>query len=366
MNKTWQHLTGKKSKLSFWLKTFWRRKKEVIRDAFFWLLIYGYYTSTTWPFYENKVALLDKLLAKTGLQILLTYTILSLLIPRLLQRKRKGLFWTAVLGSVYFTYVIYTAYRFAYFDPKYPGVNLAFNFSKRIFDLNFFFTEIPWFLFPAAMLAALKYYRDQKEVMSLREQKRMTELKLLKTQLNPHFLFNTLNNLYILALKKSDKTPELIAKLSAILDYMLYHCNERYVALTSEIKLLNNYIDLEKIRYGDRVSVEFEYKIGKAIEIAPLILLTFLENAFKHGVKEEIGNASIQMNLEANRQEIFFEIKNSKPRSASEKNNDPTPSIGLQNIQKQLDLLYPQRNWLEVQDQADIHSVTLKLKLHEV
>lgn len=341
------------------------RRKEILIETIFWLVIYFYYVSTAWPSYTDKEALLEKLLVKTGLQILLSYAILSILIPRLLHQKRRVVFLLTSLLSVYLTYVLYTAYRCFYFDPKYPGLYKSFNFYDRILDANFFFTEITWFLFPVAILTALKYYRDQKEVMNLREQKRITELKLLKNQLNPHFLFNTLNNLYILALKKSDKTPELIAKLSAILDYMLYHCNDRFVALTNEIKLINDYIDLEKVRYGERVVVDFDYKIEKAIEIAPLILLTFLENAFKHGVKEEVKQASIRMMLRANQEEIFFEICNSKPASKPA-NKSETASIGLQNIKRQLDFLYPQRNWLQVEDRVDAYSVSLKLKLHEV
>lgn len=346
------------------IRKFWERRQGTLSSLAFWLVIYFYYVSTAWPSYSDKVALFEKLFVKTGFQILLTYAIISFFIPRLLPRKRKLLFLLSVLLSIYLTYAFYTAYRYFYFDPKYPEIYRGFNLEERLLDFNFFFTELTWFLFPAAILMALKYYREQREVMSLREQKRITELRLLKNQLNPHFLFNTLNNLYTLALKKSDKTPELIAKLSAILDYMLYHCNDRFVALTDEIKLLNNYIDLEKLRYDDRVVVDFEYKTEKAVEIAPLILLTFLENAFKHGVKEEIKIAKIQMHLRATREEIWFEIQNTKPQSGVVESH--TASIGLENIKKQLDFLYPHRNWLEVQDQAEFHRVTLKLRLHEI
>ncbi|PHN04317.1 sensor histidine kinase [Flavilitoribacter nigricans] len=357
---------NKENSVALLIRRAWLRRKDIIVEVIFWLVLYFYYVSTAWPTYTDKAALFEKLLVKTGLQIVLSYVIISVLLPRLLHRKRRILFLLTSLASVYITYVLYTAYRHFYFDPKYPDIYKGFDFYDRILDANFFFTEISWFLFPVAILTALKYYRDQREVMSLREQKRITELKLLKNQLNPHFLFNTLNNLYVLALKKSDKTPELIAKLSAILDYMLYHCDDRYVALTSEIRLMNNYIDLEKIRYGDRVIVDFDYKIEKAIEIAPLILLTFLENAYKHGVKEEVGQARIQMKLRAGREEIFFEICNSKPASRQNGANGQTASIGLRNIKKQLDFLYPQRNWLEVEDRADFYAVTLKLKPHAI
>lgn len=352
------------SALVYAIRKYWQRRKLVLTDLVFWLVIYCYYVSTAWPTYEDKGALFEKMFVKTGLQVGLTYLIVYLLIPHLLSGKKKIWFLPGVLLSVYLTYTLYTGYRYFSFDPRHPGLYKGFDLQDRLLDLNFFFTELTWFLFPAAMLIALKYYREQREVANLREQKRVTELKLLKTQLNPHFLFNTLNNLYILALKKSDKTPELIAKLSAILDYMLYQCNDKYVALADEIKLMKNYIDLEKLRYGERVAVDFEYRTEKSVEIAPLVLLTFLENAFKHGVKEEIRCASIRMNLRATRREIWFEIQNSRPQSRQQ--NTGAGSIGLQNIRKQLDLLYPQRNWLKVEEEDDFHRVTLKLQLHGV
>ena len=148
-------------------------------------------------------------------------------------------------------------------------------------------------MFPTVILTIFNYYKEQKEVANLLEKKKTNELDALKNQLNPHFLFNTLNNLYVLALKKSDKTPEVIAKLSEILDYILYRCKNAFVPLKNEINLLHNYIALEKVRYNKRVDVTFNESIENNVQIAPLLLLTFLENAFKHGVSQEINKAKI-------------------------------------------------------------------------
>ena len=121
------------------------------------------------------------------------------------------------------------------------------------------------------------------------------ELKVLKNQLNPHFLFNTLNNLYALTLKKDDKAPEVIAKLSEILDFVLYRCNDDFVCMEKEIKLLENYISLEKLRYSEnRLAISFTKDIQENSKISPLILLTFVENAFKHGVINETEKAMIR------------------------------------------------------------------------
>jgi len=188
---------------------------------------------------------------------------------------------------------------------------------------------------------------------------------LLKNQLNPHFLFNTLNNLYALALKKSDKTPEVIAKLSEILDYILYQCKDNYVSIYKEVELLENYIALEKVRYGGRVEVIFENQIHRNIYIAPLILLTFVENAFKHGVSQELNKALIELSIETTDTEIVFKLKNSKPKTTIENSTSDKKSIGMQNTEKQLDLLYPNAYQLDINDRILEYSLELKLQLHE-
>jgi len=228
-----------------------------------------------------------------------------------------------------------------------------------------FISNISWVVFPSIILIAIKYYRDQKEIIELKEQKKSTELDLLKNQLNPHFLFNTLNNLYALALKKSDKTPEVIAKLSEILDYILYQCKDDYVSINKEVELLENYIALEKVRYGSRVEVIFENQINRNINIAPLILLTFVENAFKHGVSQELNKALIELSIETTDTKIFFKLKNSKPKVYAENVIRDKDSIGMQNTKKQLDLLYPKRYELLIENTATNYSLELKLQLHE-
>jgi len=228
-----------------------------------------------------------------------------------------------------------------------------------------FLSNITWVVFPSIILIAIKYYRDQKEIIELKEQKKSTELDLLKNQLNPHFLFNTLNNLYALALKKSDKTPEVIAKLSEILDYILYQCKDDYVSINKEVELLENYIALEKVRYGSRVEVIFENQINRNINIAPLILLTFVENAFKHGVSQELNKALIELSIETTDTKIFFKLKNSKPKVYAENVIRDKDSIGMQNTKKQLDLLYPKRYELLIENTATNYSLELKLQLHE-
>ncbi|MDW7691764.1 histidine kinase [Flammeovirgaceae bacterium SG7u.111] len=338
----------------------WLSDKNVLNHLVFWAIMYLYYISSNWVYYADKLSLVEKFAWKMGVQIQLSYFIVYVLIPKVLNKGRKVLFAGSVLLSIYATFFVYTLVRYFIFDPRYPGVYKKFDLSEQLVDFNLYLNDLTWFIFPTIILVAIQYYKHQKEVVTLREQKKTTELNLLKNQLNPHFLFNTLNSLYVLSLKKSDRTPEVIGKLSAILDYMLYHCSDAFVPLTGEITLLNNYLALEDVRYGKRLKVDFDYTIGKNIKIAPLLMLTLVENAFKHGVKEEANQAALDIKLRATANEIVFELENTKPAStgASAK---PSGAIGLQNIRKQLAILYPNKHTFEVKDSPKSFLVTLKL-----
>lgn len=340
--------------------------KKLGTHCLFWLILYGYYVSSNWSFYKNKWALTEKYLIKTGLLILLTYAIIYVLIPFFLQKGRKLFFFLSSLLAVYIVYVVYTVIRFYYFDPKFPTVYKPFKLYDRITDFAFYFSELYWFLFPAVILIALKYYRDQEEIVTLRAQKKEVELNRLKNQLNPHFLFNTLNNLYTLSLKKSDRAPEIILKLSKILDYMLYKCQDNFVPISGEIQLLNNYIALEKVRYGKRLTISLQSTIEEEVKIAPLLLLTFLENAFKHGVSQEIKVANIDITLQATKKLIEFEIINSKPAKTTTNPNKKRATIGLQNIKKQLDILYASNATLTTNETENRYAVHLKLISNEL
>ena len=216
------------------------------------------------------------------------------------------------------------------------------------------------FLTPTVILLLSRFYKNQQKYLKLNEQKKTAELIALKHQLNPHFLFNILNNLYALAIKKSDQTPEVIEKLSDILDYMLYRTSDTFVSLQKEIELIDNYLSLEKVRYGKRVEITFDKAIQKEVKIAPLLLLTFIENAFKHGVSQELDTAYIAINISTENGNILFKIKNSKPKIASP--NKDEPCIGLINVEKQLELLYLNQYQLSIDNINESYQLTLKLE----
>ncbi len=185
------------------------------------------------------------------------------------------------------------------------------------------------------------------------------ELYFLKKQIHPHFLFNTLNTIYGFALKKSDNTPLLIIKLSNLLDYILYQSQKPNVPLIEEIEHLNEYIDLEKIRFQDRLKVTFSHNIKDVNKlIAPMIFIPFIENSFKHGTIIN-GHLNVDIKLTLNNKELLFYVCNSFKETENENQN----GIGLNNIKKRLELLYPSNHELNLEIKNNSFEVTLFIKL---
>jgi LytS/YehU family sensor histidine kinase len=188
-------------------------------------------------------------------------------------------------------------------------------------------------------------------------------LKYLKSQLNPHFLFNTLNNIYALAQKESIHTPEAILKLSKLMRFMLYEASKSDILLTEEIRMIEDYISLEKLRYTDRLSITFNHSIDNANQrIAPLLLIHFVENAFKHGLSESRNEAFIKINISLTEGLLQASISNSKADKLTQEKNQG--SIGLDNIKRQLQLIYPSHR-LMIKDEATTFTVVLNLTLSQ-
>lgn len=192
--------------------------------------------------------------------------------------------------------------------------------------------------------------------LKLKEQ----ELKYLKMQIHPHFLFNTLNTMYGFALKKADDTPEMILKLSNLLDYLLYQVDKPFVNLEDEIHHIEDYIALEKMRFSDTLHVSFSSKIhSEAIEIPPMLFIPFVENSFKHG-RIINGILTIEIYIETTANSIIFNIKNSSTKT--EKYND---GLGLENIKKRLELLFPKKYKLQIANNETEFNVALQLFLND-
>lgn len=186
------------------------------------------------------------------------------------------------------------------------------------------------------------------------------ELSLLKNQINPHFFFNTLNNLYALSLEKSDKTPSVILKLSEIMRYTIYDCKEPRVSIGGEVTYLENFIELQKMRHHNRGIISFEKKIDdESKQIAPMILIVFLENAFKHGFDHMEKNAFINFKLQTTEKILHLYIENNF--SDTENKNDD--GIGLENVKRRLSLIYPNAHELRIDKKDTVFTIDLKLNL---
>lgn len=206
--------------------------------------------------------------------------------------------------------------------------------------------------------------RQRRDKQELERQTMQSELKFLRSQVNPHFLFNTLNSLYALTLKKSEKAPDIVLKLSEMMRYMLYECNERQVLLSKEINYMKNYLELEKLRQGKNIDVQFEV-FGEVSnqKVAPLLFITFLENSFKHGLSNQISPGYVHARFEINGRDVFFTVENSKADSLPHQVHPRSGGIGLVNVNRRLNLLYPNLHNLQLIDKPNSYRVELKIEL---
>jgi len=210
-------------------------------------------------------------------------------------------------------------------------------------------------MLPIHVIAVLWLYEQWKWFRSLKTERAKAELELLKNQVNPHFFFNTLNNLYSLSVKHSDKAPEVILKLSEMMRYTIYEGKKELVSLEEEIEYLENYIALHEIRHHRNVDIQFTHNVEPGEKVPPLMFIVLLENAFKHGVEKLTKDAYVHIHLNCNNGHLRFTIKNNFDAETG-KNEE---GIGLENLNRRLKLLYPNTHTLVTQKDAPTYQVEL-------
>lgn len=335
-------------------------KKRLIIHLIFWVtfvltgsFIFSYRQSFPYEFY------LMNFLVHLPLFILYTYSVIYLLIPQFLLNKKYSIFFSAlVLSTCLCSFLRILVSKYIYYAAFVPDI----LHPKVWFSADIFLINMSWIIGPTILFAMFKYYKSwidsQKRAEEAEHNRLATELQLLKDQLNPHFLFNTFNNLYVLALQKSDKTPAVISKMSDLFHYILYECNAIEVPISKEIKLIEDYIELEKLRYSDRLSMSIEKEIDSAgCLIPPMLLYTFVENCFKHGCSPDPENPWIKLVVKVNTEKVEFEAHNSIPRSTSKKLQEE--GVGLKNIRRRLELIYLHHHLLEIIQEKDRFIVRL-------
>jgi sensor histidine kinase YesM len=246
------------------------------------------------------------------------------------------------------------------------------NMAPLTTDIFYLGVGLYFLVFFSTSVKLLKHwYSSQQHISELRSRQleaelklREAELQLLKSQIHPHFLFNTLNNLYGLALEKSDQMPDAILRLSGLLDALLYRSHPALVPLTVELKLIEDYVSLEKLRFEDRLAVSF--RIDGAVDayaIAPFLLFPFIENAFKHGFSENSQQLELLLEVRVENGELFFKVKNSFIPTIQGK-SPLAGGIGLKNVGKRLELQYPQKHLLQIRTLESYYQVMLQLTLN--
>ncbi|RFZ92469.1 hypothetical protein D0C36_13660 [Mucilaginibacter conchicola] len=280
------------------------------------------------------------------------------LIPNFLNRKRYKLFALSIIATL----ITYGLVKYG-FGLIFRDIILDHRKGESVgfwkYFLNSFFITLIFLFLSTVLKFTIDWFLNERVQRDLENQRLSAELSFLKSQINPHFLFNSLNSIYSLAYQKSDTTPEAILKLSEIMRYMLYECNDNQVDLSKELQYLQNYIDLQKIRFGNKAFINFEV-LGEVTtqQIVPLMLISFIENAFKHGIANDAQHPiNMRINVEEGR--LYFFIQNKKHSH----NRDAIGGIGLPNVRRRLALLYPGKHNLEIRDEADTYTCQLSLVL---
>lgn len=281
------------------------------------------------------------------------------LIPNYLNQKKFWTYFVLLILSVIVITPLENLFLYLRFN-NYPELQ-----ALLVTDLNLSF--LPNFLL-AGISTLIKIVTDWSKSLRAKQeihtQTMQSELRFLKSQINPHFLFNTLNNLYALTLKKSDKAPEIVIKLSEMMRYMLYECNEKQVLLSKEVNYLHNYLDLESLRQGKNVEINFNVT-GNISEqkIAPLMFIPFLENSFKHGLNNHISKGFVNINLDVKDNNVHMFIENSKAPTMPKPSHKRSGGIGLVNVRRRLELLYPHKYDLKIDDNPNTYAVTMDIDL---
>ena len=284
--------------------------------------------------------------------VLVVYLNLRLLFPLFWEQKRYFIYAVSVVGLAALGSGFYLILFDSWIDYIFTGYYFIAYYS--FWDISLYFAI---YLFASSLFRLARgWFRAQE----LETERTLSELKALKSQINPHFLFNTLNNISSLAIKKSDDTPEMILKLSDILDYTIYECNVNRVPITKEWELIENYADLQALRHHDQMTIALNQNIDDAqTKVAPLILISLVENAFKYGLKGKRDGALIDISLNIEDGKLLFKTFNTK----SAENIDRKKGIGLSNTKRQLALLYPDRYNIVIDEQETSYEVSLSIDL---
>ncbi|MCP4439939.1 MAG: sensor histidine kinase [Aureispira sp.] len=336
--------------------------RRVVYHTLIWMVYLGFNLVNSYRSTEGFLFNLTNVIIHTTFLGGLVYINLLFLIPKYLLTKR----FFSYIGLLFFATIVTTPLELIslYWNlSPYPKAQELLLNNQLAYFIFLFFAVCT-----STILKIIKEWIVQQQIQRDLERRNLqSELSFLKSQINPHFLFNTLNSIYALSLKRSENAPNIVLRLSEMMRYMLYECNEKKVPLSREIQYIQNYLELERVRYGNKARIEFDFMIENPgqYQIAPLLFIPFLENSFKHGLSHHIdGTGFVEILLQVDENVLDFTIQNSKTDLKAERYFQG--GIGLKNVNRRLELLYPNRYELEATDTDEAYIVNLTLELEQI
>jgi hypothetical protein len=351
-----------------------KKPQRFYRHVVFWLLYYLFSLLTYFhPFLEKtsfgKWMLVEsvEVFSHVLIQIIFCYALLYILLPRFFYRKKYIWFITGLLATSFIVYWLSYFQIDIYFRKLHAWAGIPFLTTELVYYYCFisFISYCPISAGLAVAFKVLKYfYVKKQENQALTIENANAELQLLKAQVHPHFLFNTLNNIYSFTIDQSLQAPGLVMNLSDTLQYMITDCDAAIVPLAMELKMIRDYIDLEKIRYEERLDMKIEIAgdIGGKM-VVPLLLIPFVENSFKHGASKMMGDVWITLFIQVDKHMLHFTLINSKPSGNS---SQGPGGIGLVNVKKRLELLYPGNYYLQTESSEHTFTVNMQVPLETI
>jgi len=346
------------------MQSLFNRYRVLVLHLSFWCVYLSFFLYQVSQFRQGRDYDWGQALAFGGIQLtftmLIAYLNYFIFLPRWLKHKNLSRYLIELL----IPFAILVTIRVHVQRYLVDG----YTYRELFFYSSFFVVQvIAVTLFIVFFIGMLRFAKDwfllEATKKEIENEKLTAELNFLKAQINPHFLFNTLNNLYYLAYTQSPNTTEVIEKLSQMMRYMIYDSNHVRVPLSKEIAYMENYISLERLRLNNQIPINFSVTGNpQEVMVVPLIFITFLENAFKHGVSNNHPDAWVNISISINRQEIIYQLENSKIKNTQNVAGEKK-GIGLQNVKRRLELSYPGQYDLQIVDQPNRYAVKLNLKL---
>lgn len=318
-----------------WNSTFWS-------NFFLWLVLYIVFLHEYLRNFLDDHFNLFNVIMVLFILIIPIYIHNLILIPKLLL-KQKYIGYVFSLASL----LLLTTYAFSYEDGEFKDDLIKY---------------LPFFIISASINLIKRQIIGEMEKRSADLHQREMELNSLKAQVNPHFLFNTLNNIYALTLSNSEKASEVVLQLAGLMRYQLESTKKNLVTLDDEIEFLKLYFELEKIRIGTKATLIFDVNLDKyTLWIPPMILMTFIENSFKHGVNRDKSKSYIKISISSQKQNLTMIVENGKPSKKSV--NSGFGGFGLKNVQRRLEILLPGKYEIRVEEDEDKYATIINLKL---